>query len=52
MDTYKELYTTLFNKITDVIAEMQQVQMDTENMYISHAIDEMEMEDASKKNSQ
>lgn len=31
---YKKMYTTLFNKITDVIEELQEVQKETEDLYI------------------
>lgn len=34
MADYKKMYTTLFNKITDVVTELQKVQRDTEEMYI------------------
>ncbi len=35
MADYKKMYYTLFNKITDVIAELQGVQQQTEEMFIS-----------------
>ena len=31
---YKKMYTILFNKITDVIEELQEVQKETEDLYI------------------
>lgn len=31
---YKEMYFTLFNKISDVIEELKKVQQETEEMYI------------------
>jgi len=34
MPDYKKMYTTLFNKITDVIEQLQEVQRETEEMYI------------------
>lgn len=35
MDEYKELYYTLFNKVTDVITELQTVQQQTEELFLS-----------------
>ena len=35
MDKYGEMYKALFNKITDVIEELKEVQKQTEEMYIS-----------------
>lgn len=37
---YKEMYFTLFNKISDVIEELKKVQQETEEMYISSSEDE------------
>ena len=34
MADYKEMYYALFNKITDVIEELQKIQQLTEEMYI------------------
>ncbi len=34
MEDYKEMYFKLFNKITDVIAELQEIQQLTEEIYI------------------
>ena len=34
MNEYEEMYKTLFNKITDVIGELKEVQKQTEEMYI------------------
>jgi len=31
---YKEMYSILFNKMTDIIEEIQQIQRQTEEMYI------------------
>ncbi len=39
---YKEMYFTLFNKISDVIEELKKVQQETEELYISSS----EYEDA------
>jgi hypothetical protein len=34
MPDYKKMYAKLFNKVTDVIEQLQQVQRETERMYI------------------
>jgi len=34
MIDYKEMYSILFNKMTDIIEEIQQIQRQTEEMYI------------------
>jgi hypothetical protein len=34
MADYKKMYAQLFNKVTDVIEELQEVQRQAENMYI------------------
>ena len=34
MNEYEEMYRKLFNKITDVIEELKEVQKQTEEMYI------------------
>jgi hypothetical protein len=34
MADYKQMYAKLFNKVTDVIEELQEVQRQAENMYI------------------
>lgn len=34
MNIYKDMYFELFNKITDVIEELQQIQIAVEKMYI------------------
>lgn len=31
---YRQMYLKLFNKVTDVIEELQQVQQETEELYI------------------
>jgi hypothetical protein len=33
-NSYQEMYRILFNKITDVVEELQQVQRQTEELYI------------------
>ena len=35
MNDYEEMYKALFNKITDVIEELKEVQRQTEEMYIN-----------------
>ena len=35
MDDYRKMYFTLFNKITDVIGELEEAQQLAEEMYIS-----------------
>ena len=35
MNDYEEMYKALFNKITDVIEELKEVQKQTEEMYIN-----------------
>ena len=35
MPDYQKMYTTLFNKITDVIEELQKIQQLTEEMYLN-----------------
>lgn len=35
MPNYKEMYYELFNKITDVIGELQEVQQKVEEMYMN-----------------
>ncbi len=34
MENYKEMYYTLFSKVSDVIDELKEVQVKTEEMYI------------------
>lgn len=34
MPNYKKMYFTLFNKVTDVIDELQEIQQKTERLYI------------------
>ena len=40
MRYYQKLYTTLFNKITDIIEELQEVQRLTEELYLQSEEDE------------
>jgi len=37
MDLYKEMYDKLFNRITDVIRELQTAQRETEEMFLSQS---------------
>ena len=37
MDDYRAMYSTLFNKITDVISELRAVQIEVEELYILQA---------------
>ena len=37
MENYREMYAKLFNKITDVIKELQDIQKEAEEMYIKAA---------------
>ncbi len=39
MTDYKELYHLLFNKITDIIEDLQEIQLIAEQMYIDSDID-------------
>lgn len=41
MDDYKFMYYTLFNKITDVIQELQEVQRKAEELYLLQESDPM-----------
>ncbi len=34
MENYKELYYELFNKITDIIEELKQIQTDAEEKFV------------------
>jgi hypothetical protein len=40
MPNYKKLYHKIFNKVTDVIEELQQLQIETEEEYINSLYDE------------
>ena len=44
MTDYKELYHLLFNKITDVIDELQQIQITSEQLYIDSDLDKDDAE--------
>lgn len=37
MDDYKTLYYKLFNKLTDIITELENLQQDAEEAYIEHS---------------
>ena len=36
MEDYKTMYHKLFNKITDIIGDLQAVQQEAEEYYLSH----------------
>ena len=36
MEKYKELYYELFNKLTDIIEELKQIQIDAEEKFVSY----------------
>ena len=42
MSDYKDLYYKLFNRITDIIEELKELQVQTEEMYINSEQDEKE----------
>ena len=42
---YKTLYYELFNKLSDVIDELKQIQCQMEDMYINNDIENNESED-------
>ena len=44
MTDYKELYHLLFNKITDAIDELQQIQITSEQLYIDSDLDKDDAE--------
>lgn len=41
MADYQQMYLKLFNKVTDVIEELQQIQRETEELYIQDAGSEL-----------
>ncbi len=41
MSDYKEMYFTLFNKITDVIEELKQIQLEMEEKYVTDIVEDM-----------
>lgn len=48
MADYKNMYFVLFNKITDTIKELQEVQQQTEEIYTSQEENVIELIDLSK----
>ena len=42
MSDYKDLYYKLFNRITDIIEELKELQVQAEEMYINSEQDEKE----------
>ncbi len=41
MADYKKMYTELFNKVTDVIEQLQEIQRATEHLYIETSTHEI-----------
>lgn len=41
MSDYKEMYFTLFNKITDVIEELKKIQLEMEEKYVTDIVEDM-----------
>ena len=50
MDNYKELYYKLFNKITDIINQLQDIQTETEEIFILQQQDRKVLQIYSKDN--
>ena len=52
MTDYETMYHTLFNKITDIVEDLQQVQQQTEEMYINYEeeINKFSNSDSKKRN--
>lgn len=44
MNLYQEMYYRLFNRITDMIEELQAIQQEAEEMYISYMEEELDRE--------
>lgn len=44
MTDYKDMYYKLFNKITDVIEELKEIQCQMEEEYLESDADEMDVE--------
>lgn len=42
MDSYKEMYYKLFNKITDIIDELQAIQAQTEEPFVSQEAEDLQ----------
>ncbi|MDF2567611.1 MAG: hypothetical protein K0R90_1067 [Oscillospiraceae bacterium] len=51
MDGYKEMYYRLFGKITDIIKELQSVQQETEEIFLSQETEKREGTCLAKKRS-
>lgn len=43
MDAYQKMYCMLFNKLTDIMKEIQMIQKETEEIYLSLGEDNSEM---------
>ena len=53
MTDYKELYHLLFNKITDIVDELQQIQRMAEELYVESELDrELDETEQNKKSVQ
>lgn len=52
MADYQMMYTVLFQKITDVIEELQNIQRETEEMCISSEAADIENMDAEKSDTE
>ncbi|MDY4783776.1 hypothetical protein [Pygmaiobacter massiliensis] len=48
MADYKKMYTTLFNKITQMIDDLEEIQQQTEEMYIEEEDPPLEIAQNSK----
>ncbi|MCI1965260.1 MAG: hypothetical protein LKJ17_03910 [Oscillospiraceae bacterium] len=49
MADYQTMYIRLFNRVTDVIEELQQVQKDTEQLYLESAREPLMLNTENKK---
>lgn len=49
MTDYKDMYFLLLNKITDIIKDLQKIQQQTEEMYISQEETALRMVEISNK---
>ena len=50
MADYKKMYFTLFNKITDVIEDLQEIQLQTEEMFINSSETVIEIKNKEQEN--
>ena len=49
MDVYKDMYFRLFNKVSDIIGELQAIQAETEEMYMARDEDVDEDDEPSRE---